>query len=694
MAQFDLLGKATVKKKHNFNWHDGNVLVFVSPPFSWFINLRTGSPSFLILLMRQLAAILFADMTGYTALMQDNEHLARLKRKRFKEVLESAIQQHQGKILQNYGDGSLSIFNSAINSVSCAISIQQQLQLAPKVEIRIGIHTGDVVIEEESIYGDGVNLASRIESMAVPGGIFISEKVYDEIKNHENIKTRDMGFFELKNVKQPVHLFAIANDGITVPSRDELKGKTKQPTNRLAVLPFVNMSADPENEYFSDGITEELLNALTKVDGLQVTSRTSAFAFKGKNDDIREIGIKLNVDKILEGSVRKAGNRVRITTQLINAADGYHIWSENYDRDLTDIFVVQDEISGIIANRLRENLSLSPKKEQLVKAPTKNIEAYTLYLKGMHFYNKLTPADYYKAIDFFEQATQLEPTYAQAYAMIAGAYAYLGVTGQAVPEKAFEIVKNYSEKALQLDESIAESHVAKATMHLMYDGDWQAGYEELQTAIRLNRAATGAYEMLAMYNIFISNIPEAVRVMEEASQIDPLSPQINHFLAEMYLFADRYDDAIRVADKLLEINPQMRIAIETKGWCAGMKGDWQKALEYFMEVHRLANHPLKGLAPLGYAYAKLGEKDKALEIIAKIEQRQREEPNVVVDGDLLVVWWALGNMDKVLQYFEKSVGKRISAVNFFLNYPPVRGIGDDPRVKKILEETRQSVAKA
>src|SRR5436190_6747981 len=302
--------------------------------------------------MRQLAAILFADMTGYTALMQNNEHLARQKRKRFREVLEADVENHEGKILQNYGDGTLSIFNSAINSVNCAISIQQQLQLEPKVELRIGIHTGDVAMEEGSVFGDGVNLASRIESMAVPGGIFISEKVYDEIKNHENIKTRDLGFVELKNVKQPVHLFAIANNGIVVPSRDELKGKTKQPNNRLAVLPFVNMSADPENEYFSDGITEELLNALTKVDGLQVTSRTSAFAFKGKQTDIRDIAIQLNVDRILEGSVRKSGNRVRITAQLINATDGYHIWSESYDRNLTDIFEVQDEISGIIASKL------------------------------------------------------------------------------------------------------------------------------------------------------------------------------------------------------------------------------------------------------------------------------------------------------------------------------------------------------
>src|SRR6185503_9288399 len=174
---------------------------------------------------------------------------------------------------------------------------------------------------------------------------------------------------------------------------NELKGKTKQPTNRLAVLPFVNMSADPENEYFSDGITEELLNAFTKVDGLQVTSRTSAFAFKGKNTDIREIAMQLNVDRVLEGSVRKSGNRVRITSQLINAADGYHIWSETYDRNLTDIFEVQDEISGIIANKLRENLLPVQQEEKLVKTQVNNIDSYTCYLKGLHFFNKLTPAD-------------------------------------------------------------------------------------------------------------------------------------------------------------------------------------------------------------------------------------------------------------------------------------------------------------
>ncbi len=511
--------------------------------------------------MRQLAAILFADMTGYTALMQQNEQLARQKRMRLKEVLENTITRHHGRMLQYYGDGSLSIFSSAIDSILCSISIQTQLQQEPRVDLRMGIHTGDVIIEEEAIYGDGVNLASRIESLAVPGGIFISEKVHDEIRNQENILTKEMGYFELKNVKEPVRVFAIANEGIVVPGRDELKGKTKNPKNRLAVLPFVNMSADPENEYFSDGITEELLNALTRVDGLQVTSRTSAFAFKGKNNDIRDIAIQLNVDKVLEGSVRKSGNRVRITSQLINAADGYHIWSESYDRNLTDIFDLQDEISGIIVNKLRENLSPEQQEEKLVKAPVKNVDAYTCYLKALHYWNKLTPADGKKCISCCEQAITMEPGYAQAYAMAAAGYAYLGSSGQMMPDRAFEIVKQYAEKALELDNTVAEGHIAKASYYLFYKWNWKEAFDALQQAIKLNPGAMDAYELLGFYYIIMGQKEKALETLQEALKLDPLSPIVIQSLGNMYVFNNQYDEAIQQAEKLLEMDPKMRVSL-------------------------------------------------------------------------------------------------------------------------------------
>jgi TolB-like protein/tetratricopeptide (TPR) repeat protein len=629
--------------------------------------------------MRQLAAILFADMTGYTALMHENEHLARLKRQRLKEVLENTVQQFNGKILQYYGDGSLSIFTSALDSVRCAVDIQHQLQQPPKVELRMGIHTGDVTVEEEAIYGDGVNLASRIESLAVPGGIFISEKVYDEIRNQENIITREMGYFELKNVKQPIRVFAIANSGIVVPGRDELRGKTTQPVNRLAVLPFVNMSADPENEYFSDGITEELLNALTRVDGLQVTSRTSAFAFKGKNDDIRDIAIQLNVDKVLEGSVRKAGSRVRITAQLINASDGFHIWSETYDRNLTDIFEVQDEISGIIANKLRENLTFTQKDSSLVKSPVKNVTAYTWYLKGLHFWNKITPGDNRKAIDCFKQAIELEPGYAQAYAMTAAAYSLLGGMGQMVPGKAFEIVHRYADEALRLDDTIAEGHIAKACALLLYEWKWQQAYDALQKAISLNPSATGAYELLGIYYVIMGQIPTAVSTLEEAEQRDPLSTNLIQSLGDMYIMAGRFDDAIGQADKLLEMHPNMRLAIEMKGWAHAMKGDWENALSFFLEYHRLTHHPLKGLMGVGFTYGKMGMREQAMECIQKMEQRQREEPDSVMDADLAAVWIGLGDLDKTYYHLDQCVEKRMGPVAYYLNYPPYKAIRQDPR---------------
>jgi len=636
--------------------------------------------------MRQLAAIMFSDMSGYTALMQQDEQLAKAKRIRLKTVLETTVAAHHGKILQYYGDGALSIFNSAVDGVSCALEIQLALLQAPKVDLRIGIHTGDISIEDEVIYGDGVNVASRIESLAVPGSVFISEKVLDEIKNQKHITTREMGYFELKNVITPVRVFALDNQGLVVPSRDALKGKTKPPANRLAVLPFVNMSTDPENEYFSDGITEELLNALTKVDGLQVTSRTSAFAFKGKNTDIREIGTQLNVDRLLEGSVRKAGNRVRITAQLINAADGYHIWSETYDRDLTDIFKVQDEISNIIANKLRENLTDTAHEKSMVLPPTQNLEAYTLFLKGLHFYNKITPSDTKKAIECFEQAFALEPSYAGAYAMAAVCYAYLGATGQMQPSEAFDFVHRYSDKAIALDGSQAPGYVAKASAYLFYEWKWQQAYEVLQKAMNLSPGNTDAHQMLALYYMITGRKLEAVDIMERAQQSDPLSPKVIHLLADTYTNAGRPADALKQAEWLLDMHPQMRIALELKGWSIGAMGDWKKAADLFMEVHLATKHPLKGLAPLGCAYAKLGETEKVLECVRKIEQRQVAEPGVVLDADLALIWAAMGDSDKAFQHLFRCLEKRMAPVAIILDHPTFKMPSDDPRYKLLKEK--------
>jgi TolB-like protein/tetratricopeptide (TPR) repeat protein len=632
---------------------------------------------------RQLAAIMFTDMVGYTALMQSNEALATKKRERHKNVLENSIGNHNGKILQYYGDGTLSIFNSAIEGVNCAMEIQKELTREPKIDLRIGIHTGDIVLEEEGIYGDGVNVASRIESLSVSGGVFISEKVYDDIKNQRDIETHEIGSFELKNVKQPIRVFAISNPGFPVPSRSEIKGKLNQPTNRLAVLPFDNFSADPENEYFSDGITEELINAFTKVDGLLVTSRTSSFAFKRKHEDAREIGSKLNVDKILEGSVRKAGNRVRITAQLINSADGYHLWSETFDRDLHDIFEVQDEIARIIVNKLRESITEKPKEEQFVKQTTKNFEAYSIFLKGVYFRNKLTPSDVRKASEYFEEAINLDPYFAPACAHFASCYVQLGAMGVMNPHKAFEIAHHYADKAIKLDNTLAEAYAIKGAAYLFYDWKWNEAYDYLTKALKLNAGSGFASFMMAMYYHYFGKLNEAVEVLEKAILYDPLSVFIIDALCEKYFHARRYDDAIEQAEKILELDPQMRHALEIKGFSLAMKGQWDEAIRIFKEVHRLTNHPLKGLTPLGFAYARTGQTEKAKECIAKIEQRQIEEPESVVAGDLAFIWWALGNRDKSFDYLFQALDKKIPATPYFIYSPLHEGIEKDPRTAEL-----------
>jgi TolB-like protein/class 3 adenylate cyclase len=371
--------------------------------------------------IRKLAAIMFTDMVGYTRLMQRDEKHAKKLRDRHREIQRREIKNFDGEILQYYGDGTLCIFNSSISAVSCAWELQKEFNKEPKIPLRIGIHTGDIVHDEEGIYGDSVNIAARIESMAIPGSVLFSIKVMDDLKNHPEFSMISLGDFNLKNVDRPIEIMALSNPGLNVPQPDMMQGKGERVKKSLAVLPFVNMSNDPENEYFSDGITEEILNVLAKIEEIRVTARMSSFAFKGKSIDIREVAKELNVNHILEGSVRKAGNRVRITAQLISARDGYHIWSENFDRELEDIFSLQDEIAQNITSRLAEKLIVKVKKPA---TQIKNTDAYQSYLKGNYHWKTWTPESVRKAIHFYDHSIELDPGFSLPYTGLAGAYVF------------------------------------------------------------------------------------------------------------------------------------------------------------------------------------------------------------------------------------------------------------------------------
>jgi TolB-like protein/class 3 adenylate cyclase/Flp pilus assembly protein TadD len=632
---------------------------------------------------RQLAAIMFTDMVGYTALMQEDEDRALNNRARHRQVFEELVTKFNGKILQYYGDGTLSIFSSALFAVQSAMEIQQQLRQPPEISVRIGIHSGDVVYDKEGIYGDGVNVASRIESLSVPGGIFISEKVFDEIKNHTSIISKSLGLCELKNVKRPIEVFAIANEGFPVPDRSEIIGKTSYTGHRIAVLPFVNMSADPENEYFSDGITEEIITALTKVEGLLVTSRTSAFVFKGKNEDARKIGLQLNVSKILEGSVRKAGNRVRVTAQLVNAADGYHLWSDNFDGNLQDIFEVQDDISRKIANTLREKLTLDQKNETLVTSSTENMEAYSLYLKGLQYLNRLTPEDLEKAIGYYRDSIRLQPDFAPAYSSLANALGSMASMGRGDPMEYRRQAEAAGLKALSLDPTLGEAHAVRALGYCFFSYDMRMARAEIETAIRLNPGAAEVHRIAAMYFFVVGEHERALIESSLSIQLDPLNMQVKMVSNRVLARVGRFEEAIANSTAMLQINPDLRAVYATLGLNYFFLGDTPKAIEYLKEYQRRTGDPLSGQSLLGYVYAKTGMLKEANECIDKIKRRAQKESGNYADIELAPIYAALNRRSDVLKHLKNAIDGHAGAV--LLNYAeqPFDNYRNDPEFREL-----------
>ena len=634
---------------------------------------------------RRLAAIMFTDIVGYTALMQQDENTAADKRAHHREEFEEYHKKYNGEILQYFGDGTMSVFQSGVEAVECAIAIQRALKKGEPVPLRIGLHMGDIVFDGTDIYGDGVNLASRIESLGVAGAILLSGKLNGELKNQQQISTQSLGSFGLKNIDNPIEVFAVTNEGIKIPKRSELKGKQTELTKTIAVLPLVNMSADADNEYFSDGMTEEIINALAKIKGLKVTSRTSSFFFKNKNIPLSKIGQELNVATILEGSIRLSGNKMRITAQLINVKDDFHFWSETFDRSIDDIFAVQDEISLLIADRLREHLGHFELEGHLVDDLNIPIEVYKKYLKGRYYLMKLNVDGTAKAISIFEEVIAAQPNFPLAYLAINQGYAFLGAMGLMPAQESFAKARPFLEKALELNPNLPESQINLAWISCWQNWDFKSTYEHISKAIEI-RPTDEAYLTMSNTLTIEGKLDSAQNYIDKALQLDPLSPMNHHYKGFLFYLQEKYDKAIPYFKKSLQLKPDLPFPHIYLGGSSLLEGRAEEGLTFFQKLPENEGGDLTRLGGITMSYAFLGNTIKTAEGIAKLEAALQSDSMGSAMKFLVLVKTIMGNHDEAIQLIEQAIGYKLPLALLINTEPILKPLRSIPRFQELMKQ--------
>ena len=442
------------------------------------------------------------------------------------------------------------------------------------------------------------------------------------------------------------------------------------------------MSADKADEYLSDGISEELITALSKITGLQVKARTSSFAFKGKNEDIQKIGELLHVSHLLEGSVAKAGNKLRITAQLIQASDGNHLWSDTYDREMQDIFAVRSEVAQQVAATLKIRL-LGEDKKRLDKKPTENLEAYNLYRQGRYYADKLSEDGTKKAVPFFQQAIDKDPRFALAYAGIADNYV-LAADAYIAPREAFSKAKEAALKAIELDDSLAEAHASLGLVHYHYDWDWAAAEKEFKRAISLNPQSAQSYTLYTHYLAGMGRFDEANNQGRRALELDPLSVSTHWFLGWGAIYAGRSDEAISQFSKAAELdpnNPWVRLFL---GRAYLFKGMPQRAIDEMETALRLNPDDPFGLGFLGYAYAVTGRRPDALKVLQRLDEMEKRR--FVSRIARAYVYAGLGDKDKAFEWLEKAYQERSDSLAWFRNDPESKSLQSDPRFAALMRK--------
>lgn len=618
---------------------------------------------------RQLAAILFTDIAGYTAMMQRDEPQAVAAVKKHRSVLESTVTNHHGEIIEYFGDGSLCIFSSATEAVRCAVQVQDQMRAEPAVPLRIGIHIGEVFFDEKRVMGDGVNLASRIQSLGQAGSILFSKEIADKIRNHQEFKTESLGLFRLKNVEQPMEIFALAGEGLTVPEKETMSDRwipaeTKKSSvglkwtvailgvllllaaitfykifsyhprftgkdKSIAVLPFQNISNDSTQAYFSDGITEEIITQLSKIADLRVISRTSVMPYKNTQKNIRQIARELQVSSVLEGSVRREGSNIRITAQLIDAGTDRHLWSEDYDRKATEIFAIQSDVAQQIARELNATLTAEESRRIGEKA-TGNVTAYEEYLRA----KGLPPIE---AEPLLLSALKKDSTFALAWAQLAHVYSQM--PRLLSRDNPYYIRKSLDAAltAVEYGSELSEPHMILGDVLKTITLNPGLSVRELNKAIALNPSNAEAYVFLAYTLIELGRFREAEMNLIKAEQLAPSTLLMKFAWLRFYTFA-------RAPEKLMALMQEMAMNQPNTG-------GYRKALYFFLKdrydsMAVYANAKFVDPVLRGIADAKTGKATEAGKIIDSLKIKSENDHAFAIG--IIYAW--LGEKEKAIEY--------------------------------------------
>ena len=639
---------------------------------------------------RKLAAIMFTDMVGYTSLMQEDEDKARELVQRHRSLMKPLVEKHNGEVIQYVGDGTFCRFESAKEAVNSALEIQYVLKVEKELALRIGIHIGDVVVEGDEVYGDGVNVASRLEPLAEPGGICVSGEVYSLIKNQPDIHVTSGGTKELKNVKDPLDIYFVrvstgeksSAPGEAITSEKSIPRKfvyagaavialllvavwnlpffslgdrvleASGEIRSIAVLPLENLSGDPDKEYFSDGMTEALIANIAKIRLLKVISRTSVMQYKGVRKSLPEIAKELNVDAILEGSVLYAEGEVRITVQLIRASTDEHLWANSYTDKLENIMILQSKIARAVADEVK--LTLSPDEELKLSSNKKiNPEAHEAFLRGKHFWNKRTGDGIKKALEYFQEAVNIEPLYALAHVGIAESYVLLHQYANLPSRETYPKGKAAALKALEIDPNLGEAHIAIAYALTEHYWDWEAAGVEYKKGLELSPNYATGHQWYAEFLTYVGRHDEAKKEIKLAKELDPLSLVILLVESFVYHLSGDIESALRFMDRNIELYPDYGTMYYNKGDLHLGEGEYEEAAQIWFKAFEIDKVSTEVLDERREAFNLSGIKGL---FKVFLESNLKQEP--INSYRVAVDYYVLGEYESSLDWFERAIEDR------------------------------------